>query len=440
MTTLSAETAWYTTGRSAALSLVGLACAVLGVVMARWDLTTLGALALGVVLAARAFPGRTLPRTDAPTTLPADHEAREVPGLTLGDSAGGRHTGILRLSGPTRVRVSVPGYRDAAALLAPGEVRLAFRSVHTGILPTFRVDYAEVASGLRERGPSTVTAPPLIVQPRVLPLGELPLPRQVLGLTGEHTSRRRGEGEDLRDIAEYAPGDRLRSIDWRVTARRGTRDPRLPTQLYVRRTHAMAEAVVMLVLDSRDDVSPDIASWAGGTEQLPHKVTSIDVARTAVASLASAYIAQGDRVGLADLATRRRALTPGAGPRQLARLRFALALARPEGEPTRLFRAPQITSGALVVLVSTLLDDGAAAAAADWAALGHRVIVVDVLPDLSTRGLSKAETVAARVVLAERDTRVSVLVRSGIPVVPWRAATSSTEAAEHLRALSRVPA
>lgn len=73
--------------------------------------------------------------------------------------------GLLRLPGPTRVRVTVAGYRPAAALLAPGEVRLSFRSVHTGVLPTFRVDYAEVASGLRERGPATLKAPPLIVQP-----------------------------------------------------------------------------------------------------------------------------------------------------------------------------------------------------------------------------------------------------------------------------------
>ena len=44
--------------------------------------------------------------------------------------------------------------------------------------------------------------------------------------------------------------DRLRRIDWKATARRGQN----AGDLYVRRTAALADATVLIVLDSRDDV------------------------------------------------------------------------------------------------------------------------------------------------------------------------------------------
>src|SRR5699024_620324 len=80
-----------------------------------------------------------------------------------------------------------------------------------------------------------------------------------------HTSRRVGDGTAFRDVHLFTPGDRLRRIDWRVSARRSldVRTGRL-TELYVRRTFATADASVMLVVDSRDAVGPDVATWGGG--------------------------------------------------------------------------------------------------------------------------------------------------------------------------------
>jgi len=40
-------------------------------------------------------------------------------------------------------------------------------------------------------------------------------------LAGRHASRLRGRGLDFEEVREYAPGDDIRTIDWRVTARTG---------------------------------------------------------------------------------------------------------------------------------------------------------------------------------------------------------------------------
>ncbi|PWD50284.1 hypothetical protein C8046_06010 [Serinibacter arcticus] len=191
------------------------------------------------------------------------------------------------------------------------------------------------------------------------------------------------------------------------------------TQLYVRRTQALAEAVVTIVLDSRDDVGVDVRTWAGGTPTSPVEPTSLDIARQAAATLARAYLEQGDRVGLADLGTRRRPLPAGAGRRHLARILHALALSRPEGEPPRLRRAPQVSTGALLIVVSTFLDSDAAAAAEMWAAAGHRVIALDVLTTPHVADLPAAEVLAARLVLAERASRLRRLELAGVVVVDW---------------------
>ena len=49
------------------------------------------------------------------------------------------------------------------------------------------------------------------------------LPRQPVHslLSGRHASRMRGRGLDFEELQGYLPGDDIRTIDWRVTARTG---------------------------------------------------------------------------------------------------------------------------------------------------------------------------------------------------------------------------
>ena len=219
----------------------------------------------------------------------------------------------------------------------------------------------------------------------------------------------------------YAPGDRLRRIDWRVTARRA---PDLH-ELYVRREHALAEAVVMLVVDSRDEVGPDPMTWRGSTQPRPQDPTSLDLARQAAASVAEGFLGLGRPGGsrrprrrAPAAAARRRA--PAAVPHP-ARARAdapggrAAAPGPPAADPVGRARRS---------LFSTFLDDEAAHVAAIWRRAGHRVVAVDVLPTVREAHLADRERLALRLIRIAREDRLAGLADQDVELVTWRDAPS----------------
>ncbi|QOR71791.1 DUF58 domain-containing protein [Ruania alkalisoli] len=341
----------------------------------------------------------------------------------------GTVAGTIMLAPPpgaetVRVRVSSPGHRSNEALLAadsPRQVPVEVTTARTGINHLFRTDH--VLSGfdsiththVHQCGPI-----PVVVYPASRELAGLPLPPRLQGLTGPHTSRRGGDGDDVRDVHPFVPGDRLRRIDWRVTARRSY-DPRTGRldSLYTRRTFATADATVILVVDSRDAVGPDVSTWGGGRVAAVDEAISLDVAREAATAVARAVVAAGDRVGLDDLGLRRRPVPPAGGRRHLDRITSRLARIAPESFPSTRVRAPQVPAGALVVLFSTFLDDEAARVAQQWRAQGHRLIAVDTLPSLRTGTLDANALAAFRLVRLERTLRLERLRRADVEVVHW---------------------
>ena len=75
------------------------------------------------------------------------------------------------------------------------------------------------------------------------------LPRQPVHslLAGRHASRLRGRGLAFEELRHYQPGDDVRTIDWRATARRGS--------AHVRVYNEERERPVLLVVDQR---TPDV--------------------------------------------------------------------------------------------------------------------------------------------------------------------------------------
>lgn len=288
---------------------------------------------------------------------------------------------------------------------------------------------ARSADGVWEHTVVSVGGSDRLVLPTSSPLGRVPLPRQLRGLTGPRPSRRFGDGSELRDVHPFVPGDRLKRIDWRATARRS---PTLDT-LYVRRVFADAEAVVVLVVDSRDDIGPDVRTWGAFRDQRADEPTSLDIARNAAASVAQVLVRDGDRVGLVDLGRTALPLAPASGQRHLRRVLHGLALAHPVGEAQPRVRPPQIPADAFVYLFSTVLDDAAAQLARDWRARGHPVVVVDTLPDVWPVADPRV-AIAWRIVGLKRRLRLDGLAREGIPVVRW---PSGADAATALDALAR---
>ncbi len=318
-----------------------------------------------------------------------------------------------------RVRIARPGHGSQEALVhVPFErdLELSARSVRTGPQVLFRFEHQGLGAGALTSGPHVEEEPgTVVVLPRGRTMPALPMPARLRGLTGQHESRRFGQGGALRDVHPFLPGDSPRQIDWKVTARRS---PGLD-QLYVRRTYALGEAAVVLVVDSRDDVGPDPTTWSGIHPVRPDDATSLDLARQAALTVAEGYLAVGDRVAVEDLGVRRRALRPGTGRHQLDRLVQQLGLLRPEGDPPTRIRPPRMPAGSLVYVFSTFLDPEAADMARAWRRAGITVIAVDVLPATRTRGLDARHWLALRLVRVERDDRIAELTHAGIQVLRW---------------------
>lgn len=96
-------------------------------------------------------------------------------------------------------------------------------------------------------------------------------------LMGNHQSRFRGRGMDFEEVRQYQPGDDIRTIDWRVTARTTTTHTKLFSE--------ERERPVLIVTDLR-------ANMFFGAQELK-SVTACQVA----AALAWAGLNANDRVG-----------------------------------------------------------------------------------------------------------------------------------------------
>ncbi|HEY5320729.1 MAG TPA: DUF58 domain-containing protein [Galbitalea sp.] len=316
----------------------------------------------------------------------------------------------LRLQARGLARYDLVVDADTAKRLT-GEITLA----HSGPQEVLRVDYSLLgAQGGFIASPAAGPRSRRIISPRMVALRRLPLPLRMFGLAGGHDSARPGDGGEFRDVSKFTPGDRLRRIDWKVTARRA----QAPGDLYVRRSFATADATALLVLDNRDDVGELVSKWEQDAAHFDNP-TSLDGAREAASAIASAYIKAGDRVGYQDLAGTNRVIAPGGGQRQLHRLLPAIARAEPLGAPRRRVRAPIVPAGAIVYVISTFLDDEAARLAELWRSSGHRVVAVDVLPPTPTAGLGREKHTALRIITMERQDRIAALHAVGVDLVEW---------------------
>lgn len=254
------------------------------------------------------------------------------------------------------------------------------------------------------------TAPVRILPPvRTVDVPELPA--RSAGQVGAHRTRRPGDGSELLDVREFRPGDRVRRIDWRVSARRGV--------LHVRHTAIDADADLVICLDTRYDLTSDVMSWhdrSSGAGQ----GGSLGVAIGAAASLAASYLRLGDRVGLVDLAVPYRGVQPGTGVRQLMRIRWQLAGIVPDAQlRRRTFDEGSVPRGAAVVVLSSYIDGQIDPLVGTLARTHRDVLAIDVLPDTLTMPADRAELAAARLVLAERADRLAALARRGVLVTRW---------------------
>jgi uncharacterized protein (DUF58 family) len=316
-----------------------------------------------------------------------------------------------------QVAVDLEERRAGVADVRPGTSVLTSRSrlQHSGPTELLGVTVRGVAvdgAWVSEPGPRVVVgwnAPPR--SPRI---ARLPVAPRLIGLHGAHEGARPGQGGDFRDIHPFAPGDELRRVDWRATARAARR----PDELLVRRTNALSDSSVVIAVDTVEDLGTVVASW--GTDDPDRSgTTSLDLAREAAVSIATTAIGIGDRVAYHALSPDGRSIPSGGGPRHLARVRDVIAATGQSEDDSRYRRSPVIPAGSIVFVLSTFVDGVAARLSAEWRATGHAVVAVDVLPVPDTTRLTREQRIALRTLLAERAVNLSELRHAGVEVVAW---------------------
>ena len=207
----------------------------------------------------------------------------------------------------------------------------------------------------------------LIVFPRVFTLEELGL------LADRPFGERKGGDRIFEDplriagLREYRPGDPMRRIDWKATARRGdlqsrVYEPSATQQLYVMvNIDTMAhpwEGYLHDELERIVSVAASIAVWAAG-------------ARFSVGLLANGAFPNADRPIR---------LAPSRSPDQLTRVLEALAVIQPLtlGDlATSIVReSGRMPAGSTIVIVASLIPPALAAAISRLQADGNRVYVL----------------------------------------------------------------
>lgn len=211
--------------------------------------------------------------------------------------------------------------------------------------------------------------PAVVVYPVTVPLPELTLPSA--RPTGDARSGpRMWEDPSLPSgLREYRPGDPVKHIDWKATARHG--------EVRVRTYDPSATHHVVVAADLATVAQP----WEGVYS--PYLERSI----TGAASVVMRAFELGYNIGLitngfAPVETARTAAIPGSGIEQLAVILEALAMVRPitSGSIENLIERQQdsIPYGATVVAVSPLFRDGLRDKLTELQARGHPVLAIQV--------------------------------------------------------------
>lgn len=442
------QTGWHGSRAARRAALLCLLLPALGVLTGRADMVVLGApllvgttLALAVQLGARDQQGAgAVPATAVPYAPAQIGQGEDVDLVVEVALPPGAQAAVVRMPQPQEVPFGV----EVTVAAAPLPRRLGTRIPLPlwGIVLLARPDLRVVgADALLLAGPFPGRHKSVRVLPAAGRGSPAPLRPRPSGVVGAHRTRRPGEGLDLLDVREFRPGDRLRRIDWRVSARRGT--------LHVRRNALDVDADVMVLLDTRLDVGQDVARWPAppgpGTMGTSSPGSSLDTTVRTALTLARSLLEQGDRVGMVDLSRPRLSVPPGTGRRQLRRLRAQLVGVAVHWQARRLVLRPgAVPPGVAAVLVSPFLDDAVSNLALRLRVRGTEVVAVDVLPaplDLSHVQADRGgvrELTAARLMLAERSERLHLLAAAGVVLSPGDAPTVARLLRDHARRRQQV--
>ena len=285
--------------------------------------------------------------------------------------------------------------------LAGGEGRsfeIPVRCVHWGAHELGQVLWrAGDAFGLVSFEASSGESTWLKVYPRGEALGNVLRPLETQAFSGNQVARTRGEGIEFADLRPFTPGDRVRRVNWRATARRGAP--------WVNEAHPERNADVVIFLDTFAE-----ARKAG--------TSTLDLGVRAAATLASHYLKEKDRVGLVSFGGVLNWLTVSSGMTQLYRIVDSLLDAE--------------------IALSPLLDERAIGALTDLRARGFDLAVLELSPfPFIEEDASETGQLALRLWRLRREALRSRYAALGVAIVEWTEGVPIGAVIEEVRGFRR---
>lgn len=259
------------------------------------------------------------------------------------------------------------------------------------------------------------------VYPRGETLQNLLRPLETQAFSGNQVARNRGEGIEFADLRPFTPGDRIRRVNWRATARRG--------EPWVNEMHPERNADVVLFLDTFTEARRD-------------DLGTLDLGVRAAAALAAVYLEEKDRVGVVSFGGFLNWLTVTSGTAQLYRIVDSLLDAQIvlsyAWKDLDVIPPRTLPPRALVIALSPLLDERAVGALLDLRARGFDLAIVELSPfSFVTKGESDVARLAFRLWQLRREALRAKYAMLGVPIVEWREGTPMEAVVEEVRAFRR---
>jgi uncharacterized protein (DUF58 family) len=309
--------------------------------------------------------------------------------------------------------------------LSAGEWRtleLRLRCVHWGAYEIGNVLWrARDPFGLLVFEGSTGTPHPLKVYPRTETLQRVLRPLETQAFAGHQVARSRGEGIEFADLRPFSTGDRVRRVNWRATARRGTP--------WVNEYHPERNSDIVIFLDTFAELRRD-------------DVSTLDLGVRAAATLAGLYLEEKDRVGLVSFGGVLNWLTATSGTAQLYRIVDSLLDAEIvlsyAWKDLDVIPAHTLPPRALVVALSPLLDERSVGALLNLRGRGFDLAVIEVSPlPFVADARTELERLAQRLWRLRRQALRERFIALGAPIAEWREGVPMEAVVEEVQAFRR---
>ncbi len=231
-------------------------------------------------------------------------------------------------------------------------------------------------------------------------------PRKTRLWLGQILSRQRGLGTEFWGVRAYHPGDEIRTVNWKASARTG----RLHTNEY----EGERSGDAILILDARRE-----------SEVGPTPGSTTDWGIRAAASIASRILQDRNRVGLIIQREVLDWVYPGYGKAQFYRIMDALTTVRPGGkwpfEHVTWVISRFFPRHAQIIIISPMTDAKAERTVTDLCAHGFDVLIVSPSPlevEHGAGAAGEAEAMAYATLKMAREGMISGLRRYA-EVVDW---------------------